>query len=39
MVPGGEDLLDAEDKDKFIRYRENRHGSRGSMSDMIPILH
>jgi hypothetical protein len=30
MVPGGEDLSDAEDK---------RHGSRGSMSDMISVLH
>jgi hypothetical protein len=39
MVPGGPDLSDANDKDKFIRYRGQRHGSRGSMSDMISILH
>jgi hypothetical protein len=24
---------------KFIRYRGQRHGSRGSMSDMISVLH
>jgi hypothetical protein len=23
----------------FIRYRGQRHGSRGSMSDMISVLH
>jgi hypothetical protein len=39
MVPGGEDLSDAEDRGKFIRYRGQRHGSRGSMSDMISVLH
>ena len=39
MVPGGEDLSDTEDKGKFIRYRGQRHGSKGSMSDMISILH
>jgi hypothetical protein len=32
MVLGGADLLDAEDRDKFIRYRGQRHGSRGCMS-------
>jgi hypothetical protein len=32
MVPGGADLSDAED-------RGQRHGSRGSMSDMISVLH
>jgi hypothetical protein len=36
MVPGG-DLSDAEDK--VIKYRGQRHGSRGSMSDMISVLH
>ena len=39
MVLGGVDLSDVEDRDKFIRYRGQRHGSRGSMSDMISILH
>ena len=39
MVPGGEDLSYAEDRVKFIRYRGQRHGSRGSMSDMISVLH
>ena len=39
MVPRGADLLDAEDKDKFIKYRGKRHGSRGGMSDMISVLH
>jgi hypothetical protein len=39
MVPGGADLSDAEDKEKFIKYRGQRHGSRGSMSDMISVLH
>jgi hypothetical protein len=39
MVPRGEDLSDAEDRGKFIRYRGQRHGSRGSMSDMISVLH
>jgi hypothetical protein len=39
MVPGGVDLSDAEDRGKFIRYRGQRHGSRGSMSDMISVLH
>jgi hypothetical protein len=38
MVPGGVDLSDAEEG-KFIRYRGQRHGSRGSMSDMISVLH
>ena len=39
MVPGGEDLSDAEDRGKFIRYIEQRHGSSKSMSDMISVLH
>jgi hypothetical protein len=39
MVPGGADLSDAEDIGKFIRYRGQRHGSRGIMSDMISVLH
>jgi hypothetical protein len=39
MVPRGEDLSDAKDKDKFIKYRGQRHGSRGIMSDMISVLH
>jgi hypothetical protein len=39
MVPWGEDLSDAKDRGKFIRYRGQRHGSRGSMSDMISVLH
>jgi hypothetical protein len=39
MVPGGANLSDAEDRGKFIRYRGQRHGSRGSMSDMISVLH
>jgi hypothetical protein len=39
MVPGREDLSDVEDRGKFIRYRGQRHGSRGSMSDMISVLH
>ena len=29
MVSGGADLSDAEDRGKFIRYRGQRHGSRG----------
>jgi hypothetical protein len=39
MVPGGIDLSDAKDRGKFIRYKEHRHGSMGSMSDMISVLH
>jgi hypothetical protein len=39
MVPRGVDLSNAEDKGKFIIYRGKRHGSRGSMSDMISVLH
>jgi hypothetical protein len=39
MVPGGVDLSYAEDKGKFIRYRGQRHGFRGVMSDMISVLH
>jgi hypothetical protein len=39
MVSGGADLSDVEDKGKFIRYRGKKHGSRGSMSDMISLLH
>jgi hypothetical protein len=39
MVLGGEDLSDAEDRGKFIIYRGQRHGSSGSMSDMISVLH
>jgi hypothetical protein len=39
MVPGGAELSDVEDKGKFIIYRGKRHGSRGSMSDMISVLH
>jgi hypothetical protein len=39
MVLGGEDLLDAEDRGKFIRYRGHKHGSRGRKSDMISVLH
>jgi hypothetical protein len=39
MVPGGADLSNAEDRGKFIRYRGHRHGSSGSMSDMISVLH
>jgi hypothetical protein len=38
MVPGEADLSDSEDKGKFIRYRGQRHGSRGSMSDMISVF-
>jgi hypothetical protein len=39
MVPGGEDISYAEDIGKFIRYTRQRHGSKGSMSDMISLLH
>ena len=39
MVPGGADLSNVEDSGKYIRYRGHRNGSRGSMSDMISILH
>ena len=39
MVPGGADLSYAEDRGKFIRYRGQRHGSIGSMSDMILVFH
>jgi hypothetical protein len=39
MVLGGEDLSDVEDRGKFIRYRGQMHGSRGSMSHMISILY
>jgi hypothetical protein len=39
MVLEGADLSDAEDRGKFIIYRGQRHGSRGSMSDMISVLH
>ena len=39
MIPGGAYLLDVEDRGKFIRYRGQRHRSRGSMSDMISVLH
>jgi hypothetical protein len=39
MVPGGAYLSDAEEKGKFIKYKGHRHGSRGSMSDMISVLH
>jgi hypothetical protein len=39
MVLGGADLSDVEERGKFIRYRGQRHGSRGSMSDMISVLH
>jgi hypothetical protein len=39
MVSGGADLSDVEDIGKFIRYIGQRHGSRGSMSDMISVLH
>jgi hypothetical protein len=39
MVPGGEDLSDVENRGRFIRCRGQRHGSRGSMSDMISVLH
>jgi hypothetical protein len=39
MVLGGADLSDAEEIRKFIRYRGQRHGSKGSMSDMISVLH
>jgi hypothetical protein len=39
MVPGGANLSYAKDKGKFIRYRGQRHDSRGSMSDMISIFH
>jgi hypothetical protein len=45
MVPGGADLSDAEDRgmvpggSRFIKCRGQRHGSRGSMSDMISVLH
>jgi hypothetical protein len=34
MVLGGEDLSDAEDRHKFIKYRGQRHGSKGRMNDM-----
>jgi hypothetical protein len=39
MVPWGVDLSNADDRGKFIRYKGQRHGSRGSMSDMISVLH
>jgi hypothetical protein len=39
MVPGREDLSGAEDRGKFIRYKGQRHGSRGSMSDIISVFH
>jgi hypothetical protein len=39
MVPGGENLSDVENIDKFFRYRRQRHGSKGNMSDMISVLH
>jgi hypothetical protein len=39
MVPVGVDLSDAEDRGRFIKCRGKRHGSRGSMSDMISVLH
>jgi hypothetical protein len=39
MVLEGADLSDAEDRGRFIRYRRQIHGSRGSMSDMISVLH
>jgi hypothetical protein len=39
MVPGGADLSYVEDRGRFIRCRGQRHGSRGSMSDMISVLH
>ena len=39
MVPGGVDLSYVEDRCKFIRYKRQRHGFRGSMSDMILVLH
>jgi hypothetical protein len=39
MVPGEAYLSDVEDRGRFIRYRGQRHGSRGSMSDMISVLH
>jgi hypothetical protein len=39
MVPRGAYLSYAEDRGKFIRYRGQRHGSKGSMSDMILVLH
>jgi hypothetical protein len=29
----------AEDRGRFIRCRGQRHGSKGSMSDMISVLH
>jgi hypothetical protein len=45
MVPGGADLSDAEDRGMVLGgadlsdAEEQRHGSRGSMSDMILVLH
>jgi hypothetical protein len=36
MTKGG-DLSDAKDRGKFIICRGQRHGSRGSMSDMILV--
>jgi hypothetical protein len=39
MVPRGENLSDVEDIGKFIIYIGQRHGSMGSMSDMISVLH
>ena len=39
MVPWGVDLSDVEDRGKFIRYRGQRHGSRGIMIDMVSLLH
>jgi hypothetical protein len=39
MLPRGADLSYAEDRGKFIKYRGQRHGSRGSMSDMISVLY
>jgi hypothetical protein len=39
MVLGGADLSHVEDRDKFIIYIGQRHGSRESMSDMILLLH
>jgi hypothetical protein len=39
MVPRGADLSDAEERGKIIRYIGQRHGSRGSMSDMISVFH
>jgi hypothetical protein len=39
MLPGGVDLSNAEERGKFIKYRGQRNGSKGSMSDMISVLH